>query len=185
VVAKFTDRDRGWAQLKRVFTENKKGAAIRVGLQSADEVQLEGRPNMATLGTIHEFGSTDGKIPERSFIRATFDQNLTKYTKLVQLAGKAISSGQIELLVALGAIGEKFVSDIKERIREHIAPPLAPFTIERRRQKIAGLAGSKNQSKATEATAHFEKHGELPKDAVTPLIDTARMINSIRAVPEK
>jgi hypothetical protein len=184
MVAKFIDRDRGWAAFKRVFSENKNGAAIRVGLQSEDEAQLQGRPNMATLGTIHEFGSSDGRIPARSFIRSTFDERLNQYTKLIQKAGKAISAGQIHPLAALGLIGEKFVGDIKAKIRDHIDPPLSDFTIAERTKKIEALAGRPNQSAATAAIEHLEDRGELPEDAITPLIDTGRMINAIRAVPE-
>jgi hypothetical protein len=166
-----------------VFSNIKNGAAIRVGLQASDQSASDNL-NMAELGTVHEFGSTDGRIPQRSFIRATFDEKLPKYRRLLDAAAKDIIAGKLTAKTALDLMGERFVKDIKARIRAHIDPPLSKYTLYKRAQKILNLAGSVNQTKATDAAGHLQEHGTLPAGAVTPLIDTGRLIASIRYVSE-
>ena len=114
------------------------------------EIHKDSELRNVDLAFIHEFGSA--KVPERSFLRSTFDEkrsSMIKFTKEVQ-AG--VFRGQLTIKSALQLLGEKMILDTKNKIRSGIAPPLAASTIRRRKGK---------------------------KGNETPLIDTAQLINSI------
>lgn len=181
----ITDKDRGYKKLQKVFSKQaEKPAAVRVGVQGSDAMQLHGKVTVVDIATVHEFGSIDGRIPQRSFIRSTFDKNRAHYQKVINKIARDVLDEKLDAARALGLLGEKFVADIKAAIRAHIDPPLADSTIRARTGKIKNLAGNKNQSAATAAMAHLDSTGALPSGAITPLIDTGRLINSIRSVPE-
>lgn len=184
--AELIDIDRGWLKTKRAFTKKDRNARVRVGIQGDGKIRgLGAGIDMVALASVHEFGSLDGRIPQRSFIRSTFDQNKGHYQKLINKLAEKVFDDKMTAEQALGLIAQKFIADIKAKILAGIDPPLAEMTIERRTKKIRNLADNKNQTKAAKAIAHLDKHGELPSGSITPLVDTGRMINSIRAVYDR
>lgn len=89
------------------------------------------------IGAIHEFGA--GRIPERSFLRSTFDAQRKKYQKfmtnglrreVVEVAKTGQTGPENLTLKRLGLVVE---GDVKKRIAEGIAPPLSPVTIGRKK----------------------------------------------------
>lgn len=72
------------------------------------------------------------QIPERSFLRSTWDKNVGKYERLMQkLAGQVID-GDIAPRAAVGKVGERILGDIRKTIRRGIPPPLKPATVRRK-----------------------------------------------------
>lgn len=83
---------------------------------------------MSALGALHEFGSSDGRVPARSFLRSwlavdraniirELENGAIRYTK-----GSPLETEQQKLaLFAQGGVQERIV-DVNE-------PPNAPFTI--------------------------------------------------------
>lgn len=86
---------------------------------------------LVELAAIHEFGSPAAHIPERSFIRRTFD---TKHTEIRALATKLaakIVDGKMDIDKALTVLGQFCAAEVKKTItRDRIPPPLKPATIE-------------------------------------------------------
>ena len=124
---------------------------IFIGIQSEQGQEKEDGDalNLAEIGAVHEFGSLDGTIPQRSFLRKTFDDGANELTKSIVNAALKMSDGSMSVDKALNQLGLKGVLMVKGAIRKGIAPALAQETIDRK--------GSTKQ-----------------------LIDTGRMINSIR-----
>jgi len=157
LTASLVSKDRGMLGLaEMVKGMAKAGRAALVGVQGEKgaEARDEGLTN-AGLATIHEFGASNNRPPERSFLRSTFDENQQDYQKELDQIGKDFFDGKLspprvdgELLL----LGEKYRGDIIEKIRSGIPPPLAESTIE-------------------------EKGGEE-----TPLIRTGQLWNSITAI---
>lgn len=146
---KVTEKDYG---LRRLFETaklmtNSSDLSVKIGAFGDDS--RDGIDN-AALVAIHEFGSSDGRIPERSFIRSTFGANAETYVRGLKRLLERILDGRMTLVQALDVMGSKISTDIKNRVTqgEHIPPPNAPSTIER-------------------------------KGSDRPLVDTGRMINSI------
>ena len=79
---------------------------------------------------VNEFGSADGHIPERSYLRSTVDRNGAKYAQLlteaVEHAVDLSPNAQYEKLAQLGAIA---AGDVQLTITELRSPPNAPSTI--------------------------------------------------------
>jgi hypothetical protein len=142
-VAKSTvvDRDKGFKALMRM-TERMKAEKpyVVVGITG----KSGGKPHedaegmtIVDIGAVHEFG-IPGKIPERSFIRATVDEHGKKYRKYIvdgvrreamEAAKAATFSTSSQTLKRTGLMVE---GDIKKRIAAGIAPPNAPATIARK-----------------------------------------------------
>lgn len=138
------------------------GPDVLVGLigSDAEATHTDGDAELtnAAIGVIHEFGVDEPpvKIPQRSWLRKPFDDNRRKYeillirlTRSILLAGKGMTMER-----ALGIVGLVAEQDIRDAIREGIAPPLADATIEGR----------------------IQKEGDT---SFIPLIDTAQFIQSI------
>lgn len=99
------------------------------------------------LAVIHEFGLG---VPERSFLRSTFDRLKDKWGKFSARVMKLVAAGKLPLEDGLALIGERVKADVKRAITSGagIGPPLAQATIDR-------------------------------KGSSRPLVDTARLLGSI------
>lgn len=126
----FSDSDKGFAALLKLA--GKRGAA-KVGVVGrAAEAEHKVGPGEepitnAELALIHEFG--EGRAPERSFLRASFDANREKYlARMRQYVGE-VYDGRMVFSTALGRLGLEAASDTREFIRAGIAPANTPSTI--------------------------------------------------------
>jgi hypothetical protein len=115
--------------------------------------------NNAQLAAIHEFGTRDGRIPERPFLRGTFRRNRESYRGfLLQVTRDGVVRGKISLKEALGLLGLKMQADIRNTIQHSIdLVPNAESTMIRKLK--LSTRGSVS----------------MPR----PLIDTGRLLGSI------
>lgn len=159
---KVTVKDNGWDALMKSLSKMSGGRFVRVGILGTEKPR-EGDPyTNIQIGSVHEFGSTDGKIPERSFLRSTLDDNRNKYYDLISSSFKKVLKHQkkgrlIDWDKFFGKMGEVIVVDVKKKIRTGIKPDLAPAT---RRARTKGPGGASGK--------------------MTPLIDTGQLLGSIR-----
>lgn len=134
---------------KVIHKQGKEVDAIIKRMRELDEGYVEvgilgegkkyGDSGMTVLGvaTIHEFGyegiTKDGKflsIPERSFIRASFETYSKGYAeKWSSYIAKAVR-GDISTKTLFKMIGEDAVAHIQEHIDNMKSPPLKASTIE-------------------------------------------------------
>src|SRR5262245_44048037 len=101
-----TDIDRGWRRLVSGLRKSRRVEA-RVGVQApeAEADHGEGLTN-ADLAAIHEFGAPAAHIPERSFLRSTFDENQRAYQQEAdRIAGAVLDGNAAEGEVLL--LGER------------------------------------------------------------------------------
>lgn len=146
------DKDLGWNAIGEFFKANDKGLCASVGIQG-DKAEVEkktGKTNVE-IAVIHEFGALKANIPQRSFLRSTFDENVQDLQAKVDAAAIKIYEGKKSgtLKGGLMLIGEGLRKKIIEKLNSSIPPPLSDFTI-------------------------AQKGGET-----TSLIDTGQMKNSI------
>lgn len=152
------DDRRAWDHLLRELAQLRR-TKITVGVHANDAQRDEGGSNVQ-IAAVHEFGG--GKIPERSFLRATVDGD-PSILKFAQDQADAVVHGQMTAERAGERIGILTTDKVKRRIRAGIAPALKPQTIERKLAKGAHGAGLASMA-STPAVA---------------LIDTGQLINSI------
>lgn len=145
------DVDHGWKKLMQVLAQAKSGETyVKVGvIGTAAQSAHEGISNVE-LAAVHEFGSPDRGIPERSFIRSTYDEKRDAWTALLKKALRGVYEGKVSLEQALSMVGLRAEADIKRHVTSGVGipPPLKPATIAR-------------------------------KGSSRPLVDTGRMINSV------
>lgn len=101
------------------------------------------------VGTFHEFGvgpfavttfARDGSasvhehpgIPQRSFIRAWFDENQDFIRETIRSQMLLVVAGKITLEQAKDRIALAFEGSVKQRIARGIDPPLAPSTVRKK-----------------------------------------------------
>ena len=87
---------------------------------------------LGEVAVINEFGAPAQNIPERSFIRSTFDEKSEEWTKLSEKLIERIATGDMTVERALGIVGERVKSDIVNKIITLNTPPNKPQTIKRK-----------------------------------------------------
>lgn len=121
--ASVQDVDLGYEDLLREIV-GANGAAIEVGIRGGE---------VAQYAAVNEFGSSDGHVPERSFLRSTIDENKAKYAGLMQEAlGKILFRGGKAKKV-YAKVGRQVVFDIQRKISSRVPPPNAPATLAKKR----------------------------------------------------
>lgn len=106
---------------------------ISVGVHSDDANHTHGSGEGVTVGDIatwHEFGTQT--VPQRSFIRAWFDERQPEIQQVLKQEIGAVMQGKRPLPIACERAALRLEGSVKERIRQHIPPPLAPATIKRK-----------------------------------------------------
>jgi hypothetical protein len=120
-------------KFQRSLEDLKKSPYVAIGVQSEDGAAVhDGGVTMADLMSIHEFGTSDGHIPERAPIRSNDAKNVPRYKKLTRDLLKSIVFKHKGVSEALAILGEAVQNDIKAGIKEGLPPPNAPSTIARK-----------------------------------------------------
>jgi len=145
--------EREWAKLSRTVVTV--GVHDDAGAHHGDDQPI----TLPQLAAIHEFG-TD-KIPERSFMRSTFDAKRPAYEAMIKDAAQRVTGGE-DAETAARRIGVIASNDCKRTIQAGIAPPLADATKAARARKAEHGGGLASLGGAT-----------------TPLIDSGQLIASI------
>jgi hypothetical protein len=87
------------------------------------------------IAGVQEFGITIRKergsivIPERSFLRTTFDDKNNEWFKFLKKQLDHVINGRINAQVLCDRLGAKMVGDIQEKLTDINSPPNAPATI--------------------------------------------------------
>jgi hypothetical protein len=160
-----TDTDRGYARiLKDLASLN--GADVFVGIrqEKGQVMDEDGDITVAGYATVNEFGSEDGRIPERSFLRSTVDEKEEKYQTLLAAQIGEVLDGKQTPDKALMTLGERAVRDVQMKIASNIGPANAESTYRKIRAPQARRKGGATPK------------GSGPK---VTLIDTGRMRQSI------
>lgn len=131
-----TDTDMGYAAMVREFKRLANGKHVVIGIRGdKGAVKEEGAAlSVVEYAAVNEFGSSDGRVPERPFMRSTFDENKAKYASELKKGVGSILDGSSTLDVVLGRLGLRVQGDIQKKIAEGtgLPPPNAPLTIARK-----------------------------------------------------
>lgn len=191
---KHFDVDRGEkAMLKELERMRKTQPYVSIGVHESAGSYDDG-VTVASVATWHEFG-TDHGIPERSFIRSTMDEQVTKLVALTKRLKGDVLFQRLTSREALGLIGQRIQAEIRDKISKGIDPPLAPATVRQKnrrqigqakaevnrlfkRSQFSGSASSLSQEDRLK-NFHAERMVETGGKS-TPLIDTGQLRNSIR-----
>ena len=121
------DKDRGMARL--IADLKRPGPKIAVGVFSDGPGREGGGPNNLEVATWNEFGTS--RIPERSFIRATYDGERDRLEAAMRRVGELAVAGK-DAVQLLTAFGQFAVGLIRKKISDGVPPPNAQSTIDRK-----------------------------------------------------
>ncbi|WCH45807.1 hypothetical protein [Lysinibacillus sp. OF-1] len=114
------------SRLRDVLKELK-NYSVEVGIFGSDEYVM--------IASVHEFGATIQRgrgsvsIPERSFLRTTFDEKNEEWISFFKSQLKHVLALQMDVQMLFNRLGARMVGDIQENITDLDAPPNAPATI--------------------------------------------------------
>ena len=104
------------------------GLKVKVGLPVGSQPYPDGT-SVIMVGIVHEFGSEDGVIPERSFLRAAMADNADYINLLIAELARTVTSGQRGTRTALELLGTEAASLVQDTIRALRDPPNKAATI--------------------------------------------------------
>ena len=125
------------------------GKQIKVGLFGSDSSEL------VMIGAVHEYGAeipvtpkmrawfaangyplkketTVIKIPERSWLRSGYDENIDKIAKKIEEMVPHVIEGNVNPKIFMDAIGMEFAGLIQKKMRDLKNPPNSSMTVERK-----------------------------------------------------
>lgn len=114
------------SRLKDVLKELK-NYSVEVGIFGSDEYVM--------VASVHEFGATIRRkrgsitIPERSFLRTTFDEKNEEWINFFKSQLRHVFALQMDVQTLFNRLGARMVGDVQKKITELDAPPNAPSTI--------------------------------------------------------
>lgn len=129
-------RDMGLADLRRDLADLR-ALKISAGVQGAKgDAQHPGADGLtvAELAAIHEYGSADGLIPPRPFLRHTAEKNRAKFREALRLGVSDVIDRRATPLQAFAKVGALMSAAIVASIdrANDWATPNAPATIRRK-----------------------------------------------------
>ena len=129
----FADKDKGYKKLREELTKLER-TSVTVGVHSDAGMHPDAGVEITVLAGWHEFGLG---VPERSFLRATFDEKKARLENAIRKAvSKVITTrGKFTAVQANTFIGESFKVMVEQKIRARIPPPIANVTKEKRIEK--------------------------------------------------
>lgn len=122
------ERDLGYFRILSELAEME-GTVVEVGLQNDGTAGDEG-VLVSHYAAVNEFGG--GNVPERSFMRSTFDSTVNELVEMRDRIIGGVYAGKLPAATGAGLIGEKHQQDIQKTITSHPPPPNAPITIKRK-----------------------------------------------------
>lgn len=160
-MSRVEDKDLGLNRIIRTLNKDLDGVVVKVGVQAKDKAVRRGKGGsirntdqpLAVIAAIHEFGL--GDMPQRSFLRSAYDENLPMIDKMIQrVANGAVFGFGLGTNAALNKLGNVVQGMVQRKIVDGPFVPNSPATIKR-------------------------------KKSSKPLIDTGHLRQSIRYVIER
>lgn len=132
--AVVTDIDLGFARIISELTKAERYQVL-IGIQEGSKTpgivkNGHSQPvgiNVAEYAAENEFGTS--KIPQRSFMRTAFDQNLQLIEAFTADAIGLVIDGTSKLDTAFNEVGQFMTGLIQKKIRQITFPPNSPATI--------------------------------------------------------
>lgn len=107
------------------------GYKVKVGLPKGTGSYPDGTP-VILVGIVHEFGTADGTIPERSFLRSAMTKHIREHRKLGRDLARTVTLGTRKPEIALGLLGARAAANVKQMIVILSQPPNTAATIARK-----------------------------------------------------
>lgn len=130
MASRLLEYDRGYKGIVKATIEAA-GPRVVVGVMGKGRA-ARGDLTIGELAMVQEFGTKNGHVPERSFLRSTMDEQRVAIANLQEKLLKLIQDGKISPEEALRRVGVFAKSKVIAKIDSSVPPPNAPSTIRRK-----------------------------------------------------
>lgn len=137
-MSRVEDKDLGLNRIIRTLNKDLDGVVVKVGVQAKDKAVRRGKGGsirntdqpLAVIAAIHEFGL--GDMPQRSFLRSAYDENLPVIDKMIQRVANGAVFG-LGTNAALNQLGNVVQGIVQRKIVDGPFVPNSPATIKRKK----------------------------------------------------
>lgn len=137
-MSRVEDKDLGLNRIIRTLNKDLDGVVVKVGVQAKDKAVRGGKGGsirntdqpLAVIAAIHEFGL--GDMPQRSFLRSAYDENLPMIDKMIQRVANGAVFG-LGTNAALNQLGNVVQGMVQRKIVDGPFVPNSPATIKRKK----------------------------------------------------
>lgn len=119
-------------EFDRIKATFKNAPTVRIGVPQGAGRYKDG-VHTATVAAVHEFGSADGRVPERSFLRATLNNMRDLILKLYRKRFADVIDGGLSMTHVQGEVGQLMEGAVTEYISTSIPPPNSKKTIAKKK----------------------------------------------------
>lgn len=113
-----------------VFADEKTQSQVQINSNTGKQRVKKANMSMAEIANANEYGRTGPpRVPARSFVRSTYDENLQKLLRLQSKEYDKIIEGKTTVYQSLSAQGLWMQDLIKQKITTLRIPPNSPYTI--------------------------------------------------------
>ena len=162
------DIDLGYRKIIEAI-ENLSNSEIQNGIFGGKN--KENKESIAFYALVNEFGSKDGKVPQRSFIRSTIDGKSLEYNNYIEKQFERILEDSQTVDGFLLSFALKIEGDIKKKIVDLKHPPNAPSTMLQKGKSVSNfISPSARQSQGRENVTFSVNN---------PLVDTMSMFHAV------
>jgi len=106
-------------------------SSVRVGIPAGAGSYEDGAP-LAVIGAVQEFGSADGRIPQRSYLRVPLRANMDTYRQIIRRGVVDVVRGGVTSRALMEQVGARAAGDSQAAIEAGISPGNAESTIRRK-----------------------------------------------------
>lgn len=115
----------------RIRSAGRADLRVKVGLPTGSSPYPDGT-SVIMVGIEQEFGSENGRIPERSFLRSTMRRKAPEHRRLIQQLARSVHRGDRDPEDALALLGMTAADNVQQTIQDGVPPPNAPSTVRRK-----------------------------------------------------
>ena len=130
---KIIDRDMGYKHLVKQVKKLSKKPRVEAGLVREQGEIPKSNSNSLTVAAVALFNEFGLKVPERSFLRSTFDEQNKKWVRNLTNQINAVLYRGADAKTLLQKLGIFMEKDIKKKIMSGDFVPNAPRTIARKK----------------------------------------------------
>jgi hypothetical protein len=130
---KMVWQDRGWESIRKRMTSGPAATHVRAGIMDGGD-EVHGEDSELTtneVGILQEFGSDDGHIPARSYIRRSvvWPRNLPEIRQQLAQVSRKVLFQFFTRKEAMQSVGRWAEARIKKTIESGVGPANAPETV--------------------------------------------------------
>jgi hypothetical protein len=132
----YTKRVNEIAEMNHLFTKvgfPENGEVGEASRKGSEHESISAMSELIQVAAVHEFGAPKRNIPERSFVRSTFDEVFTALQEFKRMQASLVIQGKQTATQGIAKVGEWLTNKTKLKINSNIPPANSLYTEARKK----------------------------------------------------